>query len=124
MFEKSNSAITFKEFQDKMNIVNEFENDWGHFYDTDCINCNNCSNIFQNNLYNPKKSELKKIEKKEPFIDIEKQEKQENYKPNVKINNYEDNKLIIVIETIFNCVQITLTTLTMVTMVYFIFKVN
>ena len=31
MFEKSKSAITFKEFQDKLNIVNNFESDWGHF---------------------------------------------------------------------------------------------
>ena len=47
MLEKSKSAITFEEFKKKLNEVNDFENDWGHFYDPD----NN--NIFQNNFYKP-----------------------------------------------------------------------
>ena len=46
MFEKSKSSITFKEFQDKMNIVNNFENDWGHFYDPDNNNI-----LILDNLY-------------------------------------------------------------------------
>ena len=35
MFEKSKSAITFKEFQNNMNIANDFDDDWGHFWDND-----------------------------------------------------------------------------------------
>ena len=40
MFEKSKSAITFKEFQTKMNIVNNFDNDWGYFCDIEKLDEN------------------------------------------------------------------------------------
>ena len=67
MFEKSKSAITFKEFQDTLNTINNFDNEWGHFCDPD--NNNNINNIIQNNFYQPNKIEIKKptkIKEKEP----------------------------------------------------------
>ena len=65
MFEKSKSAITFKEFQDKLNVINNFDNEWGHFYDPE--NNNNVNNIIQNNFYQYKKEPIKiKIKEKEP----------------------------------------------------------
>lgn len=101
MFEKSKSAITFKEFQNKLNMVNNFENDWGYFCDPD-------NYIAQN--------------KKEPFNDIEKNiekikpskiEKIEKYKPvpidslirnDVKYNYDNDNTKIYIVESILNCI--------------------
>ncbi len=65
MFEKSKSAITFKEFQDTLNVINNFDNEWGHFYDPE--NNNNVNNIIQNNFYQYKKEPIKiKIKEKEP----------------------------------------------------------
>ena len=63
MFEKSKSAITFKEFQDTLNVINNFENEWGHFCDPD--NNNNINNILQNNYYLYKKEPAKIIKDKE-----------------------------------------------------------
>ena len=58
MFEKSKSAITFKEFQNTLNVINNFDNEWVHFCDPD--NNNNINNIIQNNFYQYKK-EIKKF---------------------------------------------------------------
>ena len=139
MFEKSKSAITFKEFESKMNIVNNFDSDWGHFCDTDIFNtntnANNFNQLFQNNLQKPKKRGLKtklseKIEAQEQEQeqaqeenqeeDIEKQKEEKEQAIDIEKNNYEDNKIITVIEKIMNCIQMTFITLTMA---YFIFKV-
>lgn len=126
MFEKSKSEITFKEFEKKINEVNIFENDWGHFCDPDDNNNNN--NIFQPNLYyqkkpkiipkiipkiNPKFNTEKKIET--PFVDIEKLENKENldYKE-------EEDDNIYIIETVVECVKKVFITFTMF---YFIFKI-
>lgn len=136
MFEKSKSEITFKEFEKKINEVNIFENDWGHFCDPDDNNNNN-NNIFQPNLYyqkkpkiipkiNPKiipkinpKSNTEKIEKiikiETPFVDIEKLENKEklDYKE-------EEDDNIYIIETVVECVKKVFITFTMF---YFIFKI-
>ena len=137
MLEKSKSAITFEEFKKKLNEVNDFENDWGHFYDPD----NN--NIFQNNFYKPeiietedikikvkREIEIDKIDeikikvkredikikiKSDYFIDIEKPEK-----PEKLYYNEEDDKKIFVIATIAECVKKIFITFTMV---YFVFKI-
>jgi uncharacterized protein (UPF0305 family) len=111
MFEKSKSEITFKEFQYKLNIVNNFENEWGHFCDPD----DNSNTIFYNNLYEPIKKKVKKIKKieerkvekvEEPFIDIEKLEKLEN-----KIDEYENDDIkFCIIDTIFICLSLTFVT--------------
>ena len=121
MFEKSKSEITFKEFQYKLNIVNNFENEWGHFCDPD----DNSNTIFYNNLYEPIKKKVKKIKKieerkerkverkerkvekvEEPFIDIEKLEKLEN-----KIDEYENDDIkFCIIDTIFICISLTFIT--------------
>jgi|688.fasta_scaffold314735_2 hypothetical protein len=138
MFEKSKSAITFEEFKKKINEVNNFENDWGHFYDPDNdSNVNNNNNIFKHNLYKPKKVEIKKVEIKkveakkietnkietnkievkrenEDFIDIEKLEKIK------KLHDEEDDETNVVVEIVFNCVKKIFITFTMV---YFIFKI-
>jgi hypothetical protein len=133
MFEKSKSAITFEEFKKKINEVNNFENDWGHFYDPDNdSNINNNNNIFKHNLYKPKKVEIKKVEAKkietnkietnkievkrenEDFIDIEKLEKIK------KLHDEEDDETNVVVEIVFNCVKKIFITFTMV---YFIFKI-
>lgn len=111
MFEKSKSEITFKEFQYKLNIVNNSENEWGHFCDPD----DNSNTIFYNNLYEPIKKKVKKIKKieerkvekvEEPFIDIEKLEKLEN-----KIDEYENDDIkFCIIDTIFICISLTFIT--------------
>jgi hypothetical protein len=111
MFEKSKSEITFKEFQYKLNIVNNFENEWGHFCDPD----DNSNTIFYNNLYEPIKKKVKKVKKieerkvekvEEPFIDIEKLEKLEN-----KIDEYENDDIkFCIIDTIFICLSLTFVT--------------
>ena len=133
MFEKSKSAITFKEFQDKMNIVNNFENDWGHFYDPDNNNMLFLDNLYlypelqkpiQNSKQIPKPIQ-KPIQKdtQESFIDIEKQEYQEHQKPeisNLKNYIYKINKITIFIETILTYIKTPLITLSMA---YFILKV-
>ena len=69
MFEKSTSAITFKEFQNTLNVINNFDNEWGHFCDPD--NNNNINNIIQNNFYQYKK-EIKKTSQTKELIKIEK----------------------------------------------------
>jgi hypothetical protein len=69
MFEKSKSAITFKEFQNTLNVINNFDNEWGHFCDPD--NNNNINNIIQNNFYQYKK-EIKKTSQTKELIKIEK----------------------------------------------------
>jgi hypothetical protein len=131
MFEKSKSAITFEEFQKKLNEVNNFESEWGHFYDPDN---NNDNNIFQPNLYYQKKfnpnlkpNKEKKIDKidkidkiEEPFVDIEKSIKKSEKNEIVKKLEDEDNKKIIVIEIVFDYIKKIFITFTMV---YFIFKV-
>ena len=137
MLEKSKSAITFEEFKKKLNEVNDFENDWGHFYDPD----NN--NIFQNNFYKPeiietedikikvkreieidkideikikvKREDIKIKVKSDYFIDIEKPEK-----PEKLYYNEEDDKKIFIIATIAECVKKIFITFTMV---YFVFKI-
>jgi preprotein translocase subunit SecF len=84
MFEKSKSAITFKEFQDTLNTINNFDNEWGHFCDPD--NNNNINNIIQNNFYQPTK--IKEIEikiKKPTKIEIKiKEEKEEKIKEQIE----------------------------------------
>jgi hypothetical protein len=131
MFEKSKSAITFKEFESKMNIVNNFDSDWGHFCDTDIFNtntntnANNFNQLFQNNLQKPKKRDFKiklpeKIEAQEQAQEQAQEEDIEEQKQELEKNNYEDNKIITVIEKIMNCIQMTFITLTIA---YFIFKV-
>jgi len=130
MFEKSKSAITFKEFQNKLNEVNNFENDWGHFYDPD----NNNSIMFQDNLFNLKKREIKKenkledkIEikrennvkikiKKVSFIDIEKLENPEK----IEISEYDKEDEKNIIESVFECIKTIFITFTIV---YFIVKI-
>jgi len=82
MFEKSKSAITFKEFQDKMNIANNFDNDWGHFCDPDPSTSTSTSTsvnvniLFQDNLHKLKKKELKKLLQKEQEKNLEEDLKQ------------------------------------------------
>ena len=117
MFEKSKSAISFSEFQKKINIVNNFENDWGHFYDHDEPDDNNSNNnyVFQNNLFQHKVKKIKTIvdiENKKPenieAENIENIEAENKKAENIeKNNNYnEDNTRIYVIETIFTAIKI------------------
>jgi hypothetical protein len=133
MFEKSKSALSFKEFQSKMNMINNFENDWGHFYDPDFgdSNMNNNHNIlFHHNLHRPKR-DLKKIkqiqiekQKQKSFIDLEKQNKpvikKEMEEREEKYIYEEESKTINIIETILNYSQTVLIT---IAMGYFIFKI-
>lgn len=129
MFEKSKSSITFKEFQDKINIMNNFESDWGHFcyidYNDDDTNENNNSNNLLKNKINKKEP----VFKKKYFVDIEKLEKQnkkelpKTEKYEAEYNDkaeYEDGTAIIVIRGFLTAIQITLIT---IVMGYFIFKV-
>ena len=127
MFEKSKSSITFKEFENKLNIITEFESDWGHFYDTDYEDeCNtniNLNPIFHHKIHKPKKRIYKKR-----LIDIENQElEKENTKQKIKENakqsekekqpddyNYEkENKIVDVIRKVLVCVQMTCITIAM-----------
>ena len=141
MFEKSKSAITFKEFQDKLNIVNNFESDWGHFcyidYNEDDKNENsninikniNNINIKKNNSNNLLKSKIIKTQpvfKKIYFVDIEKLEKKNKkevpkteYNDESKYNN-ENETAITIIRGCLTAIQITFIT---IVMGYFIFKV-
>ena len=86
MFEKTKtkakSSISFKEFQEKINVINNFENDWGYFYDPDIninININTNSKFIPKQYFQPKKQE-------EIFINIEKiyNKKKETDTNNVK----------------------------------------
>jgi hypothetical protein len=78
MFGKSKSEITFKEFQHKLNILHNFENDWGHFCDPEDDN----NNIFYNNLYQSIKEikEEKVKEKEEKVKEKEEKVKEEKVK--------------------------------------------
>ena len=125
MFEKSKSEITFKEFQNKINIVNNFENDWGHFYDPD-----NNDILFVDNLYlyrepqfpiqkPPIQEPIKTQPIQEPSFDIENQKKEKKEIPNLKIHN-KNNKITVFMETIFIYFKTSFITLTMA---YFIFKI-
>jgi len=103
MFEKSKSAITFKEFQDTLNTINNFDNEWGHFCDPD--NNNNINNIIQNNFYQPTK--IKEIEikiKKPTKIEIKiKEEKEEKIKEQIeKEEKIKEQIKISIIKNIFN----------------------
>ena len=151
MFEKSKSSITFKEFQGKINTVNNFENDWGHFYDPDN---NNILFLDNSHLYRePQKKMpmpiqkpiqkdkqepiqkpiktpilnpiLKPIQKdkQEPFIDIEKQQQKPEQKP--EIPNLKNYIYKINKTTIFIGTIFTYikTSLITLTMAYFIFKI-
>ncbi len=135
MFEKSKSAITFKEFQDKLNIVNNFESDWGHFcyidYNEDDKNENsninikniNNINIKKNNSNNLLKSKIIKTQpvfKKIYFVDIEKLEKQNKKEVPKTEYNDENETAITIIRGCLTAIQITFITLTMG---YFIFKI-
>lgn len=81
MFEKSKSAITFKEFQDKMNTANDFDNDWGHFCYLDPSNNSTATTnantiiLFKDTLDNPKR-EFKKLFQKEQEENLEEDLKQ------------------------------------------------
>ena len=78
MFEKSKSAITFKEFQNNMNIANNFYDDWGHFCDIDPSNNNptpNANILFQDTLHKQKR-EFKKLFQKEQEENLEEDLKQ------------------------------------------------
>lgn len=135
MFEKSKSAITFKEFQDKLNIVNNFESDWGHFcyidYITDDKNENNNININKSNInINKSKININKsnsnnlLKNKKYFIDIEKLEKQNKKEdPKPECNDeagYNNETAITVIRGCLTFIQITIVT---TVMGYFIFKI-
>jgi len=141
MFEKSKSAITFKEFQDKLNIVNNFESDWGHFcyidYNDDDKNENNKININKSNI-NINKSNINinknnsnnLLKNKKYFVDIEKLEKQNKkevpkpeYNDESKCNDeseYNDEPAITVIRGCLTVIQLTLIT---IVVGYFIFKI-
>jgi hypothetical protein len=110
MFEKSKSAITFKEFQDTLNTINNFDNEWGHFCDPD--NNNNINNIIQNNFYQPIKIKEKEIKIKKPtkieikikeekiIEQIEKEEKIKEEK--IKEEKIKEQIKISIIKNIFN----------------------
>jgi hypothetical protein len=113
MFEKSKSAITFKEFQTKLNIVNNFENDWGYFCDPDNYIVQNKKEPFNDIEKNIEKIKIVKPEK----IEIEKYNPLPISKPisvaslirkDVKYNydydndNDNDNTKIYIVETILN----------------------
>jgi len=121
MFEKSKSEITFKEFQHKLNILHNFEDDWGHFCDPEDDTNNN---IFYNNLYKSikkvkevKVKEEKVVQKEEKVVQkvVEKEEKvveklNQNYKYENEYKNYEyendDIKKYYIIDTVFNCISV------------------
>ena len=120
MFEKSKSSITFKEFENKLNIITEIESDWGHFYDTDYETDydihKNLNPVFRHKLHKPKKRIYKKY-----FIDIESQELKREVKEKQPIKekqtndyNYEkENKIVDVIKKVLVCVQMTCITIAM-----------
>ena len=97
MFEKTKtkakSSISFKEFQEKINVINNFENDWGYFYDPDIninININTNSKFIPKQYFQPKKQE-------EIFINIEKiynkkKETDNNVKESQDTNNVKESQ--------------------------------
>ena len=137
MFEKSKSksAITFKEFQDKLNIVNNFESDWGHFcyidYISDDKNENSKVNTNKINVNTNKirininkRNSNNLLKNKKYVVDIEKLEKQ-NKNEHIKSEyndepEYNNETAITVIRGCLTAVQITLIT---IVMGYFIFKI-
>ena len=130
MFEKSKSTITFKEFQSKLNIVNNFDSDWGHFYDPDLNNDinGNYKILFKANSHNQKKilskesKESKEVENKLNDIEKQIQYKVEIKKEKVEIKKeeeYNDN-ITIVIESFFSCIQVSFITFTM----FYLFNCN
>jgi hypothetical protein len=55
MYNKSKSSSTFKEFENKINEHNTFENDWGFYIDIDTnkvLKINNNNNNNNNNFCN------------------------------------------------------------------------
>lgn len=135
MFEKSKSAITFKEFQNNMNIANDFDDDWGHFWDNDQsnnINTNPDINIlFKDTLYKSKKREFKKLFQKEEeeinkimkeiFIDIKDENDNPEENDNKKNIHYlKDTTKVKIIKNIFKCFEVIIVTSVMS---YFIFNI-
>jgi len=135
MFEKSKSAITFKEFQAKMNIADNFDNDWGHFCEIDVSNnasTLNTINLFKDTLHKPPKREFKKLfqeekeleleKQKEIFIDVENENENENDNKNDNKNKYylKDATKVTIINNIFKCFEVIIVTSVMV---YFIFNI-
>ena len=149
MFEKSKSVITFKEFQDKMNIANDFDDDWGHFYDLDISNNKpvvtpNTIILFKDPLEKPKrefkklfqKEEEKHQEKEEKELELEKQKEIEKIIKEIFIDVENDNKndkndnknkyylkdaiKVTIINNIFKCFEVIIVTSVMV---YLIFNV-
>ena len=89
MFGKSKSEITFKEFQHKLNILHNFENDWGHFCDPEDDN----NNIFYNNLYQSIKEEKVKEKKvKEEKVKEEKVKEKEEKEKEEKVKEKEEKE--------------------------------
>jgi hypothetical protein len=145
MFEKSKSEITFKEFQNQMNIANDFDNDWGHFCELDISNNASSPNtiiLFKDPLDKPAKREFKKlfqkkeekhqeqkeelelekqkeIEKiiKEIFIDVENEKLDEN---DNNTNYLKDDTKVAIIKNVFKCFEVVSVTSVMV---YFIFNI-
>jgi HD superfamily phosphohydrolase len=153
MFEKSKSAVTFKEFQDKMNIVNDFEDDWGHFCDLDPSNNSNTnftinSNtniLFKDTLDKPKRKfkklfqkeqedskqlkeeskESKELEKiiKEIFIDIKYENIEEGLNENDNKKNNPYSKDTIKVKIINNIFKCFEVIIVTSIMSYFIFNI-
>jgi len=106
MFEKTKekSSISFKEFQEKINVVNNFENDWGYFYDPDInininINTNTNTKFVPNQYFQPKKQEeifinIEKIynKKKETDKNIKKSQDDNNVKESQDTNNIKESQ--------------------------------
>ena len=138
MFEKSKSAITFKEFQNNMNIANDFDDDWGHFYDLDISNNKpvvtpNTIILFKDPLEKPKREFKKLLQKEEKELELEKQKEIEKIIKEIFIDVENDNKndnknkyylkdaiKVTIINNIFKCFEVIIVTSVMV---YFIFKV-
>jgi hypothetical protein len=106
MFEKSKSAITFKELQNKLNMVNNFENDWGYFCDPDNYIAQNKKEPFNDIEKNIEKIEPAKIEKIKKYnpVPINSLIRNDvNYK--YDYNNDNENTKIYLVESILNCIS-------------------
>ena len=112
MFEKTKtkakSSISFKEFQEKINVINNFENDWGYFYDPDIninININTNSKFIPKQYFQPKKQEeifinIEKIYNKKKETDTNVKESQDiNVKESQDDNNVKESQDINVKES-------------------------
>jgi len=97
MFEKSKSEITFKEFQNTLNVINNFENEWGHFCDPE--NNNNINNIIETEFYQYIKEPTNvKVEKVKVVKEIEPNKvKVEKVKIKV-VKEIEPNKVKVKVE--------------------------